>query len=104
MTKKRDRTVRREAERDARKLADAKEKLAALEQGGAPDRPIRVDSASQIELRVESMRCARCEGELRVHEHVARVVLGHSLRMVDARCKRCGTRREVWLVIASDLN
>lgn len=104
MTKKRDRTSRREAERAAEKLADARVKLALLEQGGSAERPIRVDSASQIELRVESMRCPRCEGELRVHEHVARVVAGHALRMVDARCKRCGHRREVWLVIASDLN
>lgn len=96
--------MRREIERDARKLADAKEKLARLEQGGAADRPIRVDSASQVELRVESMRCARCDGELRVREHVARVEGGHALRMVDAFCKRCGAGREVWLVIASDLN
>ena len=104
MSKKRDRSVRREAERDAEKLADARQRLALLEQGGSWERPIRVESASQIELRVESMRCARCDGELKVHEHVARNVGGHSLRMVDARCKRCGTRREVWLVIASDLN
>ena len=101
---KRARTSRREAERAAEKLADAREKLAHLEQGGSAERPIRVDSASQIELRVESMPCARCEGELRVREHVARVVNGHSLRMVDARCKRCGAKREVWLVIATDLN
>jgi len=104
MTKKRDRTLRREAERDAEKLADAREKLSLLEQGGGWERPIRVDSASQIELRVESMRCPRCDGELKVFEHVARVVAGHALRMVDARCKRCRHRREVWLVIASDLN
>ena len=50
------------------------------------------------------MRCARCDGELRVSEHEARVVAGHSLRRVTARCKRCGTVREVWLVIASELN
>lgn len=104
MTKKRPRTTRREAEREAEKLADARVRLALLEQGGSAERPMRVDSASQIELRVESMRCARCEGELRVHEHLARVVGGHALRMVDARCKRCGARREVWLVIASTLN
>ncbi len=104
MSKKRERTVRREAEREAEKLADARERLSLLEQGGSWERPIRVESASQIELRVESMRCPRCDGELKVFEHVARNVSGHSLRMVDARCKRCGHRREVWLVIASDLN
>ena len=104
MSKKRERTQRREAERDAEKLADAREKLARLEQGGSWERPIRVESASVIELRVESMTCARCGGELRVVEHVARVVAGQSLRMVDAKCKHCGTRREVWFVIASSLN
>lgn len=104
MTKKRARTTRRETERDALKLADARERLAKLEQGGSCERPMRVESASQIELRAEALRCPRCESELRVHEHVARVVGGQSLRMVDARCKQCGAQREVWFVIASDLN
>jgi hypothetical protein len=104
MSKKRERTTRREAERAAEKLADARERLAALEPGGSWERPIRVESASQVEIRVESMHCPRCDGELRVKEHAARVVSGQSLRVVDAQCKRCGHRREVWLVIASDLN
>ncbi len=104
MTKKRPRTSRREAEREAEKLAEGRTRLALLDQGGSWERPLRVDSASQIELRAESLRCPRCEGELRVHEHVARVVAGHSLRLVDARCKQCGARREVWFVIASELN
>lgn len=104
MTKKRARTARRETERAAEKIADAREKLGLLEQGGAADRPIRVDSASQVELRVEALRCARCDGELRVRDHAARVIDGRSMRVVDARCKRCGTRRDVYLVIASELN
>jgi hypothetical protein len=102
--KKRARTERREAARDSVKLADAREKLSQLEAGGAPGRPIRVDSASVIELRAESMRCARCEGELKVEEHTAHVVDGLSVRRVDARCKHCGTRRTIWFVIGHELN
>lgn len=102
--KKRARTDRREAQRDAEKLADAKEKLSKLEAGGAPGRPIRVDSASVIELRAESMHCPRCEGDLKVFEHTAHVVDGLSLRRLDMRCKHCGTPRTIWFVIGSDLN
>lgn len=102
--KKRPRTSRREAERDALKLADAKEKLSLLEAGGAPGRPIRVESASVIELRAESMRCPRCDGELKVEEHTAHVVEGLSVRKVATRCKHCGSPRTIWFVIGSDLN
>jgi hypothetical protein len=102
--KKRARQGRREAEREQAKLADAREKLSKLEAGGAPGRPIRVDSASVIEIRAESMRCPRCEGELKIDEHTAHVVEGLSVRQVDTRCKRCGTPRTIWFVIASDLN
>ena len=94
---KRPRTVRRELERDLAKLADAKEKLARLEPGGDPARPIEVPSASVIELRAESHRCARCDGELRVHEHRA----GHGTREVELRCKACGTRRVLWFRVAA---
>ena len=104
MSKKRPRTARREIDRAEEKLAEARTKLARLEPGGSPALPIRVDSASVVELRVESMRCPRCDGELRVNAHEARKVSGTLLREVDARCKRCGTRRDVWLLIASDLN
>ncbi len=102
--KKRGRIDRREAARDALKLADAKEKLSRLEAGGAPGRPIRVDSASVIELRAESMRCPRCDGELKVGEHTAQVVDGLALRKLDMRCKSCGAPRTIWFVIGSDLN
>ena len=45
---KRSRTERREREREAKKLAEARVKLAALEPGGAPDRPVEVTSASGV--------------------------------------------------------
>src|SRR5689334_697049 len=57
---KRARTERREAARDAVKMAVARMKLAALEPGGAEDRPIEVTSASIIEPHASSMICPAC--------------------------------------------
>jgi hypothetical protein len=102
--KKRARTDRRETTREALKLADAREKLSRLEAGGEAGRPIRVESASVIELRAESMRCPRCDGDLKIAEHTAHVVDGLAVRKVDTRCKHCGAPRTIWFVIGSDLN
>lgn len=99
MAGKRRRTERRRIERDLEKLGDAREKLARLSEGGAPERPIEVESASTIEGRATSLGCARCEGETRVEAHDA--VAG--LRRVRARCKHCGHVREVWLRVAERL-
>jgi hypothetical protein len=102
---KRSRTERREAEREAAKLARARGRLFALELGGAADRPIEVASASVVEPHASSMVCAGCgEQGLRVDEHLA--VTGpdrQRLRVVHARCPRCGVRREVFFRIGTVL-
>ena len=82
----RSRTVRRQAERDARKLADAKWKLTLLEPGFRPDKPIVVDSASVIEPHVRGMQCPVCDVGFQVVEHVATA----DGRVVKARCPQCG--------------
>ncbi len=110
---KRARTERREAARDAAKVARSRLKLAALEPGGAPDRPIEVTSASIIEPHASSMACAACGARgLRVEEHIA-VTLGggggegsepaRRLRVVHLTCPRCGTRREVFFRVGTVL-
>ena len=99
---KRARTERREAERDAAKHARARVRLAALEVGGAPERPIEVSSASIIEPHASSMLCAACGAQgLRVEEHAAD--LPRRLRVVHLMCQRCGTRREVFFRIGTVL-
>jgi hypothetical protein len=107
---KRARTERREAERDAAKLTRARTKLASLEAGGAPDRPIEVSSASIIEPHASSMPCAVCGAAgVRVDEHVARTIEGEGgeparrLRVVHVTCQRCGARREVFFRIGTVL-
>ena len=85
-------------------------KLAALEPGGAPDRPIEVSSASIIEPHAASMICAACGSSgVRVEEHVARSIEAaggapaRRLRVVHVLCQRCGTRREVFFRIGTVL-
>lgn len=105
MAKKRERTARRAMERDAEKLARARERVAATEPGGAPERPIELSSASQVEGRATSLRCLRCEGELKLREHRAIVhPVGGSLREVELRCAPCGHPRLVWFRVGPVLN
>ena len=92
----RKRTARREREREAAKLVRQKQKLAALETGGTPDRPIEVESASVIEPNARAIPCVVCEGSVVIDEHVAE----NNLRVVRARCARCGNRRDLFYRIA----
>jgi hypothetical protein len=109
MTKKRPRTERRERERALDKLGRDRERLARLEPGGTPERPVVVESASQIEPHALAMSCLRCDGEERLDEHAAVTVPASGgagevrLRVTRLRCARCGARREVWFSIAPSL-
>jgi hypothetical protein len=99
---KRARTERRREARDAAKLARARMRLAELEPGGAPDRPIEVKSASTIEIHAESQPCAACgAGNVRVEDHV--VADGARLRVAKVTCPRCGVRRDVFFRIGTAL-
>lgn len=101
MVKKlRERTARRVAAREARKLVRDKERLALLERGGAADRPIEVPSAAVIEGRARAMPCVQCEGEYQVSEHRSE----GGLRVVEVTCRRCHVRRPIWFRIAAGPN
>lgn len=93
----------RKLSRSDQKIADAREKLAALEPGGMPDRPIEIESASLVEVRAESMPCARCSERLECKEHVAEEVDGVSLRVARMRCRSCGAPRDVYFRIQGNL-
>ncbi len=98
MVKKRPRTERRINERALRQLVRDREKLAALVAGGSPERPIAVDSASVVEVRVRSLTCPQCEGEYRVIEHRAPA---SGLRAVSVICNRCHVPRSLWFKLGS---
>jgi hypothetical protein len=103
--KKRERTTRRLLERDAEKLARAREKLAALEEGGSPERPAEVGSASQIEGRASQLECLACGELLKVKEHRA---ISHptagALRELELGCPRCRRRRVAYYRVGPRLN
>lgn len=105
--KKRARTERREAERQRAKLRRDGLRLAALERGGAPDRPIELTSASVIEPHAASMPCAACGGVVRVISHEAKsfevASTPRRLRVVSVQCAACGVARDVFFDLTSGL-
>jgi hypothetical protein len=99
MSGKRSRTERRVQERAARKLVRDREKLFELSIGGSSERPIPVESAAVIEIRVEAMPCPQCEGQFRIREHVSE---GSGLRRVDVTCRQCSAPRSLWFRLVSN--
>jgi hypothetical protein len=95
------RTARREHERDLKKLVRDKARLAELEVGGAPERPIEVDSPSVIPVRARSTPCPLCGGELRLEEETAEVRHGVRLRAARMTCALCGVGRQLWFRLGS---
>jgi len=76
-----------------------RELLAALSAGGSPHRPIKVGSASVVEVRTAALACPRCGGSYRLEEHVAPA---SGLRRVDVICRHCSTPRSLWFRIVSN--
>lgn len=97
------RAARRLLARQEAKLARARERLADLDPGGAPHRPLEVESASEVEPRARSMPCPKCEGELRVEEHAAATIDSVRLRIARMVCARCGSRRSIYFRLGSPL-
>jgi hypothetical protein len=99
----RPRTGRRAEERANAKLARDQERLAALEPGGDPSRPVAVESASQVEPHALALRCLRCGGGNRLDAHEAVSVEGERLRVARLRCAQCGAPRALWFRLAPRL-
>jgi hypothetical protein len=77
-----------------RDLAANREWLARLSAGGSREHPIRVSSASVVEVRTAALHCPICAiGDYRIDEHVAP---GAGLRRVDVHCRHCSTPRSLW--------
>lgn len=87
------RALRRTRARAHGKLVRDLERLAALEPGGSPARPITIDSPAAVEVVATARPCPLCEGSLRVEEHAAEVIDGARLRVARLACAACGTRR-----------
>lgn len=89
--------------RAAEKAARDRERLAHVEEGGTPERPIELESASQIEPHALAASCLRCDGPNRLEEHAAVTVSDQRLRLVRMACARCGAKRTMWFRLAPKL-
>jgi hypothetical protein len=102
------RAERRTFERAARKLGADRERLARLEAGGDPSRPITLESASQVEPHALGQTCLRCGSAYRLDEHAAISVprnggAAETLRVARLRCTQCGALRDVWFRLTTAL-
>jgi hypothetical protein len=93
---------RAESRRDAKVVRD-RERLAALEAGGTPERPIEVVSASLVEPKARAMPCPVCGASVRVEDHTARTLQGAPRRMAHVVCPMCRHARVVYFSIRPPL-
>ncbi|MDB4974413.1 MAG: hypothetical protein JWN48_2754 [Myxococcaceae bacterium] len=92
-------------ERKQEKLYDARKKLAAVDLGGSPERPLDVSSASVVETRAESEPCLRCGEPVRSVEHTTVQGPNGLLRVIKLGCRSCGSERTMFVrIVTSYLN
>lgn len=105
MTKKppRPRAARRAAAQANRRAVDRVQKLGTQLPGGAPERPLRVTSASVVEVRARATRCLVCDGELVLRAHVSESDGPGDLRRVELACRACGRVRHLWFLVEPPL-
>jgi len=96
----RPRALRRRLGREEERLAEEREQLARAAPGGAPERPLDVDSPSQVDVIAERTRCARCGEATRLDRHEAATIDGTRLRVAHLACAVCGAPRRVYFRLA----
>jgi hypothetical protein len=97
------RALRRERDRVTVKLARNVERLYRVSPGGAPDHPIPLQAASQVETHATANPCPLCQGLLRLDDHSAETIKGSRLRVAHVSCASCGARRALYFRIGSEL-
>jgi hypothetical protein len=71
-----------------------------LSRGIARELPIKVSSASVVEVRTAALTCASCAiGTYRIEDHVS---IAAGVRRVDVVCRHCSTPRSLWFRLEPD--
>jgi hypothetical protein len=96
MGRRQQRIERRRGRRVHARLRRDLEQLAQLEPGGAPQRPLVIDSPVLVDARAVAKPCPFCGGAVRLDAHTAEVVDGVRLRVASVVCAPCGARRSVY--------
>jgi hypothetical protein len=94
--------IRQGARRAAKGLRD-RERLAELEAGGTPGRPIVVVSASLVEPKARALPCLACGAAVRLEDHAAKTIDGALLRLARTVCPRCEHERTTYFAISPPL-
>lgn len=97
---KRARTQRRSAERARQKEVEVRRKLFQASEGGTPDRPILVSSASVIEARARDLLCPVCGGQTSIRQHEAVRTGVKRLRKIERTCMACGEASTLYFELA----
>ncbi|MCC6763655.1 MAG: hypothetical protein IT293_03250 [Deltaproteobacteria bacterium] len=92
----------------ARRLAQREhvrdlERLARRAPGGAPDRPLEVDTPPLVDVMAEAMRCPLCGAGFRLVEHAAETIDGARLRVARVTCTSCGIARAIYFRLRETL-
>src|SRR5689334_9582437 len=87
---------RRAARRAQREHVRDLDRLARLAPGGAPDRPIEIDTPPLVEVMTDAAACPLCGGGFRLDEHTAETIDGVRLRIAHVTCKTCGVARPLY--------
>ena len=72
------------------------ERLARLQAGGTPERPLPIESPAQVDVIAAATPCLLCGGTFRLVEHAAEAVAGIRLRIARLACTRCGIPRALY--------
>jgi hypothetical protein len=94
--KKSARLLRRMGARAQENLVRDLERLARLEPGGSPQRPLVIDSPAVVDVRAEAKPCPLCGDSLKLEEHAAENIDGVRLRVARVACTMCGVKREIY--------
>lgn len=97
------RTARRASARAHGKIVRDLDRLARLEPGGSPERPLEVDSPARIEVMANALPCPLCGVTLRLDQHAAETVGGIRLRVARLTCPACRTPRTLYFRLAPPL-
>jgi hypothetical protein len=96
---KRERSRRLAERRHVRDL----DRLARLAPGGAPDRPLEVDTPPLVDVIAAATPCPLCAGSFRLDEHAAETIDGVRLRVARVTCTSCGIDREIYFRLREQL-
>jgi hypothetical protein len=93
---RRDVTAAEAPRKQEAQVAQVRRTESAFLPGGAPERPLAIDSPAEVEPRATTYPCIHCGHHVSVKEHAAETIGGVRLRLAHVGCARCGRSRVIY--------